>query len=156
MISIASTPNRIFAFTLLASFLPGVKADCWVDSDGFKTCNGLSKATGIVIGVVTFIALIIFFLSLSVHCRRRNQRRVYLARVQQTQPGSGGGAGYGVPYGSASSPPPFSPQYPPPAHSGLESPYAYDPATRFAPPSAPPPQYYPPPPGAPPVTSYQK
>ena len=79
------------------------------------------------------IALIIFFLSLSVHCRRRNQRRVYLSRAQQTQPGSGGGAGYGLPYGSANSPPPFSPQYPPPAHSGLESPYAYDPATRFAP-----------------------
>lgn len=32
MISIASTPGRIFAFTLLASFLPGVKANCWVDS----------------------------------------------------------------------------------------------------------------------------
>lgn len=88
------------------------------------------RGTPTILRLALVIALIIFFLSLSIHCRRRNQRRVYLARVQ---PGTGGGAGYGVPYGSACSPPPFSPQYPPPAHSGLESPYAYDPATRFAP-----------------------
>jgi len=148
---LSTSSIRIFAISLLASFLPGVGAACWEDSDGFRTCNGLSKGAGIVIGVVTFIALIIFFLSMSTYCRRRHQRQVYLARVQQTQHG-GTGAAYESPYGFAGAPPPFSPQYPPPAHSGLDSPYNYDPAAGFAPPSAPP-QYYPPPPGVPPVTS---
>ena len=40
---------------------------------------------------------------------------------------------YGGPYGPGGAPPPFSPQYPPPAHSGLDSPYNYDPTAGFAP-----------------------
>jgi len=146
MLSTAST--RIFAVTLLAGFVPGVKANCWFDSDGVKTCNGLSNAARIVLGIVLFLFLAAMILSFSVYCRRRNERRVNLARIQQTQRGSG--AAYGSPYGSAGGP---APQYPPPAHDGLNHPYTYDPTTGFAPPSVPPPQYYPPPPGAPPITS---
>jgi hypothetical protein len=54
-----------------------------------------------------------------------------MAYVHQAHRGSG--AGYGGPqYGSAGGPPPFAPQYPPPAHNGLNSPYVYDPSSGFA------------------------
>ena len=62
--------------------------------------------------------------------RRRRVRQSHLAYVQQAQQGSG--SAYG-PYGSPGGPPPFSPQYPPPTHNGLNSPYFYDPTTGFAP-----------------------
>jgi hypothetical protein len=57
--------------------------------------------------------------------RRRRAAQANLAYIQQTHPG--GGSVYGGPYGG----PPFAPQYPPPAHNGVGSPY-YDPATGFA------------------------
>lgn len=60
--------------------------------------------------------------------RRRRTRQANLAYIQQTERGSG--YAYGSPYGG---PTPFSPQYPPPAHNGLNSPYFYDPASGFAP-----------------------
>ena len=59
--------------------------------------------------------------------RRRRVRQSHLAYTQR-----GSASAYG-PYGSPGGPPPFSPQYPPPAHNGLNSPYFYDPATGFAP-----------------------
>jgi hypothetical protein len=78
MLSAAST--GIFAATLLAGFLPGVKADCWQDSyvylfhhirrlplstqldlffssyhlrDGSRTCDGIGALTYIMIGFAT-------------------------------------------------------------------------------------------------------
>ena len=62
--------------------------------------------------------------------RRRRNRRANLAYIQQTQPGTG--AMYGSPYNTAGGPPPFVPQYPPPAHNGVDSPYAYNPSSGFA------------------------
>jgi hypothetical protein len=59
--------------------------------------------------------------------RRRRNRRANLAYIQQVQPGTGGV------YNGAGGPPPFTPQYPPPAHNGLNYPYNYDPSSGFAP-----------------------
>jgi len=64
--------------------------------------------------------------------RRRRNRRANLAYIQQVQPGSGAAA-YGSPYNGAGGPPPFSPQYPPPTHNGVNYPYNYDPSSGFAP-----------------------
>jgi hypothetical protein len=63
--------------------------------------------------------------------RRRRNRQANLAYIQQTQPGTG--AMYGSPYNTAGGPPPFVPQYPPPAHNGVDSPYVYNPSSGFAP-----------------------
>jgi hypothetical protein len=140
--------TRILAVTLLASLLPGVRADCWIDDNGYETCDGLSDLARALIGLAFFIVFLIVIFSLFAFRRRRN-RRANLAYIQQSQPGSGAAA-YGSPYGG---PAPFVPQYPPPAHNGLNSPYIYDPSTGFAPPAISPPQYYAPPPGAPPIGS---
>lgn len=59
--------------------------------------------------------------------RRRRNRRANLAYIQQVQPGTGAA------YNGAGGPPPFAPQYPPPAHNGLNYPYNYDPSSGFAP-----------------------
>jgi len=141
---------RILTVTLLAGFLPCVKADCWEDSDGFKTCDGLSNTARIVIGVVIAVVVVVIILGLSVYRKRRINRQANLAFIQPTQQESGGA------YGPGGGPTPFGLQPPPPAHNDVNYPYTYDSTTGFAPSPGPPPQYYPPPPGVPPTTSRQK
>jgi hypothetical protein len=135
---------RILAVTLLVSFLPGVRATCWINSSGEEVCDGLTDAARVGIGIAFFLLFLAVILALMGY-RRRRAAQANLAYIQQTHPG--GGSVYGGPYGG----PPFAPQYPPPAHNGVGSPY-YDPATGFAQPTASPPQYYAPPPGAPPFS----
>jgi len=154
MLSTAS-PRVVFAI-LLASFLPGANARCWRDSQGFETCDDrLSNIARVLIGIAFFLGFLAVISGLYGYRRRRN-RLANQAYIQHTQ-GFGSGAGYGNPYAGTGGPPPFAPQFPPPAHNGVNPPYpAYDPSSGFAPASAAPPQYYPPPPGAPPVTSFKE
>jgi len=144
--------TRILVITLLAGFLPGVKATCWEDSNGDRTCNGLSNTARIVLGVVISLAVVAVIIGLYAH-RRRRVRQANLAYIQQTQRGSG--AANEDPYGPAGGPTSFASQPPPQAHGGFNSRDNYDPSTGFSPSSGPPP-YYPPPSGVPPVKSYQK
>ncbi|KAF8489516.1 hypothetical protein F5888DRAFT_1160065 [Russula emetica] len=133
MLSIASTSTRIVAVILLAGFLPGAKADCWVDENtNEETCDGLSNLARALIGLAFFLVFLGVIFSLFAFRRRRN-RQANLAYIQQTRQGSGG-ASYGSPYSTgAGGPPPFAPQYPPPTHNGVNYPYNYDPASGFAP-----------------------
>ncbi|KAN0114162.1 hypothetical protein V8E52_006960 [Russula decolorans] len=150
MLSMAS--SHIAVLILLSGFLPGAKADCWVDENtNEETCDGLSNLARVLIGLAFFLVFLsVIFTIFAI--RRRRSRRANLAYIHQTQPGSGGAA-FGTPYSGTDGPPPFTPQYPPPSHNGANYPYNYDPSSGFAPPAAAPPQYYGPPPGAPPITS---
>ncbi|KAI0275761.1 hypothetical protein BGY98DRAFT_38741 [Russula aff. rugulosa BPL654] len=132
---LSKTSTQIVAIILLAGFLPGAKANCYIDNNGYETCDGLSNLARALIGVAFFLAFLGILFSMFAYRRRRN-RRANLAYIQQVQPGTGGV------YNGAGGPPPFTPQYPPPAHNGLNYPYNYDPSSGFAPPSGAPPQYY--------------
>jgi hypothetical protein len=140
-ISVLNTAlTRTVAIILLAGLLPGVKADCWIDSDGFEHCDGLSTGARIGIGIGLWIIFLSLIFAMIVH-RRRRAAQANLAFAQQNQQGAFGGQM------------PYQPQYPPQAYGGAAGihPHAYDPNAGFAPPASSPPQYYPPPPGAPPV-----
>ncbi|KAF8468617.1 hypothetical protein DFH94DRAFT_776064 [Russula ochroleuca] len=143
--------TRIFAVTLLAGFLPGVKADCWRDRDGSRVCDGMGSLAWIMIGLsILVVSLAVYFIFS--YCWKQRKRRK-LARAQQIQRGNG--AAYRSEYGF-DGPRPFAPQAPTPAHNGLNSPYNYDTTRGFAQPSVRSPQYRPQPPGVPPVTSDRK
>ncbi|KAI0283245.1 hypothetical protein BC826DRAFT_1060502 [Russula brevipes] len=140
--------TRIFTATLLAGFLPGVRADCWRDGQGRRYCNGLSDAARAGIGLAFFLVFLAAIFAMLTY-RKRRAARANLAYVQQAQAGAGA---YGPQYGPGG-PGPY-PQYPPQAYNSNAAPYAYDPSTGFAPPTnAEPPQYYAPPLGTPPVRS---
>ncbi|KAI9457320.1 hypothetical protein BJY52DRAFT_1272947 [Lactarius psammicola] len=142
-----SATARTIAAILLAGFLPGVKADCWIDSRGFERCDRLSTAARVGIGIGFFILFLALIFSLVTY-RRRRAAQANLAYVHQNQP-QGGNV-----YNAYGGQPPYGPQYPPPAHGGPG--YAYDPTNSgFAPPAGSPPQYYPPPPGAPPIDQHK-
>ncbi|KAI9453230.1 hypothetical protein F5148DRAFT_483026 [Russula earlei] len=146
-------PIRILTVALLSSLLPAVKADCYIDSAGYEICNGLSDPARIGIGIAFFFAFLALLTGLLFY-RRRRTAQANLIYTQQAQHHGAGGV-YGSPYDRGDLGP-FAPQYPPPAHNGVGSPYAYDPSTGFASPVASPPQYYPPPPGSPIVTPFRK
>jgi len=153
MLSTASTYT--FAVALIAGFIPSVKADCGRGNLG--PCDRLSNTARIIIGVIASVIILAALLSLSVYCRRRNNRD-NLARIQQTQQGSGAGGYYGGsagPYYGGSTGAPPAPQYPAPAHNKLNvgSPYTHNPTTGSASPSDAPPMYYPQPPGEPQITT---
>ncbi|KAH9167231.1 hypothetical protein EDB89DRAFT_1998543 [Lactarius sanguifluus] len=135
---------RTIAAILLAGLLPGVRADCWLDSQGFEHCDRLSSAARAGIGLGFFILFLALVFALVTY-RRRRAAQANLAYVQQSQHNVGGV------YNGYGGQPPYGPQYPPQAHGGG----VYDPNAGFAPPAGSPPQYYPPPPGAPPVEQYK-
>ncbi|KAH9059640.1 hypothetical protein EDB87DRAFT_752195 [Lactarius vividus] len=143
--SIFSTQTRTIVIILLADLLPSVKADCWIDSDGFEHCKrSLASRLGIAVASSIFISILAWSLGT---CGRRRRRAAVakLANAQKNQQ-NGESANNG-----SSGQPPNAPRYPPQAHSGpdIVFQYAYDPNTGFAPPARSPPQYYMPPPGAP-------
>ncbi|KAI0247372.1 hypothetical protein BJV78DRAFT_1285606 [Lactifluus subvellereus] len=112
---------RILTAILLAGFLPGVRAYCWIDSNDVERCDGLSAAARSAIGLGFFL----LFLGLifgTIFYRRRRNAQANLAYTRQTMGGNQFGYGGG--------PGPFVPQYPPQTYNG--SPYAYDPSTGFA------------------------
>ncbi|KAI9439023.1 hypothetical protein H4582DRAFT_108738 [Lactarius indigo] len=140
------TLARTITAILLAGLLPGVRADCWLDSEGFEHCDRLSSAARAGIGLGFFLLCLALVFSFVIR-RQRRAARANLAYVQQNQHSVGGiYNGYG-------GQPPYGPQYPPQAHGGPGGvpDYAYDPNAGFAPPAGSPPQYYPPPPGSPPA-----
>ncbi|KAH8988681.1 hypothetical protein EDB86DRAFT_2030705 [Lactarius hatsudake] len=137
--------TRTIVIILLADLLPGVKADCWIDSDGFEHCNtSLASRLGIAVASTGHS------LFSSVCITQQTSALSYL--YQRT----------GLVLGHLRTAPPArctgqTCQRPAePAEwrivSLAASPTtAYDPNAGFAPPAGSPPQYYPPPPGAPSV-----
>ncbi|KAH9013633.1 hypothetical protein EDB83DRAFT_287062 [Lactarius deliciosus] len=152
MLTVGRTPAfndalaRTIAAILLASLLPGVRAECWLDSEGFRHCDRLSSAARAGIGLGFFLLFLALVFSLVTY-RRRRAAQANLAYVQQNQHNVGGV------YNGYGGQPPYGPQYPPQAHGGPGG--MYDPNAGFAPPAGSPPQYYPPPPGAPPVDQHK-
>ncbi|KAH9955695.1 hypothetical protein BC827DRAFT_1235734 [Russula dissimulans] len=107
------------AVLLLSSFLPAVRADCWIDENtGVESCDGLSNAARIGIGAAIFLAFL-FVLTSLVYYRRRRAAQANMIYAQHAQQGGGGDFYHrGHP-----------PQYPPQAYNGV----GYDPSTGFAP-----------------------
>ncbi|KAH9979396.1 hypothetical protein BGW80DRAFT_1455117 [Lactifluus volemus] len=125
----------------LVGLLPVVRADCWIDVEtNIEHCDGLSSAARLGIGLAFFFLFFAVLMSLMIRRRRRNAQ-ANLAFIQP-QPGNQ--------FGNNGGSQPFPPQYPPQAYNS--SPYVYDPATGFAPPTNSPPHYAPPP-GVPPISS---
>ncbi|KAH9961877.1 hypothetical protein BJV74DRAFT_954523 [Russula compacta] len=120
------TSTRILTATLLVSFLPAVRADCYINGDGYEVCDGLSPGARAGIGIAIF-ALFLLAITAMLAYRRRRANRANLAYIHQTQ--QGGGGMYGNPYG----PPPPQPQYPPQTYNSADPSYPYDPRSGFAP-----------------------
>ncbi|KAF8263620.1 hypothetical protein EI94DRAFT_1832222 [Lactarius quietus] len=140
--AISAALTRTIVLILLSGILPTVKANCWIDNNGYEQCDDLSTGARIGIGIGLWIIFLSLIVSLIMY-RRRRAARANLAFTQNQQAG-GNLFGGQVPY---------QPQYPPQAYGGPGGihPYAYDPNAGFAPPGGSPPQYYPPPTGAPPM-----
>jgi len=106
----ASAMLRTVAVLILVSELPvGVRANCWIDRNGFERCSSLSNGARIGIGVGVAVLFFLCFALLALARRRRLQAhyRSYLTQQQPQpayqQPQYGGGAygpqqeGYGAP-----------------------------------------------------------
>jgi len=142
--TLGRTSAFIFAATALGGSIPGVAASCWIDSDGYEYCDGLSYTVRIIIGLSVSIFCIAILTLIAYRRRRAAQANVvYLQQAPQV-PGGVNGA----PYGPNGVPPSMPPQYP--------TQYNGPPTTGFGQPVTSPHQNYGPPSGGPPVFTVQK
>ncbi|KAH9059639.1 hypothetical protein EDB87DRAFT_1684482 [Lactarius vividus] len=140
--------TRTIVVILFAGLLPGVKADCWVDWDGFEHCSlGVPARVGLGFALFFLLVVAIWYL----RYRWRRAAGISLADALQNQQ-KAGNANNG-----SDGQPPYAPQYPPQAHGspGTVPHYAYYPNAGFAPPALSPLQSHAPSPIGPPVEQYR-
>ncbi|KAI0337138.1 hypothetical protein BDW22DRAFT_1364484 [Trametopsis cervina] len=133
---------------LAISCLPGARADCFIDGDGFEHCS-LSNSARIGITIAIIIIGLIAIAS-AVSYRQRRMRNAAIFTNQPTvnnQNVAYGNGRYPSGYDTQGGYFPNGPQYPPHAYG------AYPPPdnTYGSPANPAPPAYYPPPSGPPPT-----